>query len=90
MKTTTEKEYFNIFILLVATIICAWIISMFADSKEQPMKVRHDRYITYDKEGDWLLWDTRPHLEGGVWMPTDGEDFNCTSISDEAASILIN
>lgn len=47
-----------------------------------------NKYITYDEEGDWILWDTKPNKVDGIWMPTN-ENFNCTSISYEAVSILV-
>lgn len=44
-------------------------------------------YITWDQEGDYLLWNSEPEFRDGLWMPTE-DGFNCTFISEEALSVI--
>lgn len=48
--------------------------------------IRDSNFITYDKEGDYLIWDTEPQNLDGVWMPQG--DFNCAPISEEVLMII--
>lgn len=44
-------------------------------------------YITYDPEGDYLLWNEEPVFHDGIWIPQT-EDFNCVQIDSNAVLLL--
>ena len=45
-------------------------------------------YVTWDAEGDYLIWETKPIFKDGIWMPKDPLNFNCYPISKEVANLI--
>ena len=46
-------------------------------------------YLTYDHEGDWLLWSKEPVKVEGIWMPPQTKKTpDIEQISDAAAAML--
>lgn len=45
-------------------------------------------WLTWDAEGDYLLWDAEPINKDGVWSPAS-LFANCEPISEGAAAMLL-
>ena len=88
-----EKKDTGVLVLQIALvlIVVGWLYAMLTIPTEAnvPYRVNNQCYVTYDKEGDWILWDVKPVNLNGLWMPPENSDFNCESISSDAARILI-
>jgi hypothetical protein len=81
MRAYESVPEFMVFKWWIGIVIMTFILVCFLFATAKSV------YVTYDPEGDYLIWDSKPELKDGIWMPTK-KDFHVESISEKAAAIL--